>query len=277
MRQDKIDTGGLDYALCRYGRSRILFRGPRRALDPRYIACIGGTETFGKYILSPFPALLEARIAQTCVNLGCVNGGIDVFVDDPVIMQICQEADRRIVQVMGANLLSNRYYTVHPRRNDRFLHASAQLQAIYPEVDFTEFAFTRHLLGRLCDVSPVRFEIVVHELRQAWVARMRQLLSRIGPKTVLLWFSTEPLSDTLWFDRPGRLQIDPLFITAAMVDRLRPLVGSIAVITPSPEALARGSFGMVVPPPEQAVAAQMLGLGCHEEAAAALARLLGPA
>ncbi len=123
MKHEIIEGAGLTYAPCRYGMSRILFRGPKRRLDSPYVAFVGGTETFGKYIDRPFPAIIEKEIKRTCVNFGTVNGGV------------------------GANFLSNRFYSVHPRRNDRFLRASTVLQAIYSDVDFADFTFTRHMLG----------------------------------------------------------------------------------------------------------------------------------
>ena len=42
--------GALDYFPCRYGRSRVLFRGPRRPLDVPYVAFLGGTETYGRFL-----------------------------------------------------------------------------------------------------------------------------------------------------------------------------------------------------------------------------------
>ena len=93
MKHEKIVTGDLSYSPCRYGSSRMLFRGPRKRLDLPYLAFIGGTETYGKFIEKPFPSLVEKAMRQTCVNFGCVNGGIDAFVNDPTVMDICSEAD----------------------------------------------------------------------------------------------------------------------------------------------------------------------------------------
>lgn len=274
MRQDRIDPGAWQDAQCRYRGSRTLFRGPPRVLAPPYIACLGGSQTFGRYIDHPFPALLEPLLGRTCVNLGSMHAGITTFADDSAILDICHRADLTIVQVMGANNLSNRFYTVHPRRNDRFLRASDPLQTLYPEVDFTEFTFTRHLLGHLHDVSPVRFEIIVHELRQAWVARMQYLLAQIGGRRILLWFSAEPLNDAVWSDRLAGMQVDPLFVTAGMIDRLRSAVRRVVVVNPSPAALAQGCAGLRVPLSEQAIAAQMFGPRCHAEAAAVLVQAM---
>ena len=217
MKQEPIDLGELSYSPCKYGASRMLFRGPKRRLDRPYMAFIGETETYGKFIHKPFPTLVEKAMRQTCINFGCVNGGIDVFVNDPPIMEICNEADMTVVQVMGAHNLSNRFYSVHPRRNDRFLQASTVLQAIFDDVDFSEFSFTRHMLSALHSRSLDRFNIVVEELRSAWVARMTKLLRQIGPRAILLWFSEEEMNNEDWFERESQLQADPLFITAAMI------------------------------------------------------------
>lgn len=265
MKQEVVEPCELSYAPCRYGNSKILFRGPRRRLDLPYLACVGGTETFGKYIAKPFPVLIEKAMRQTCVNLGYVNGGIDVFNKDSAVIDLCRNADLTILQVMGAGNLSNRFYSVHPRRNDRFLQASTVLKAIYQDVDFSQFSFTRHMLGALHAQSPSRFEIVVEELRKAWVWRMKNLLEQIGKRVILLWFSEEPLSNADWAARPSNLQADPLFVTAAMVDELRPYVLSVTVSNPSPEALAEGCRGMVYPQSQSAAASEMLGVRCHQE------------
>lgn len=270
MKQETIEMGDLSYSPCRYGASRMLFRGPRRRLDRPYIAFVGGTETYGKFIEKPYPTLVEKAMRQTCVNFGCVNGGIDVFVSDTTVMEICSQADITVVQIMGANHLSNRFYSVHPRRNDRFLKCSTVLQAIYHDVDFSEFSFTRHMLSALHAKSLERFDTVVQELREAWVARMRNMLGQIGPRSVLLWFSEEALSDETWSSRSGQLQADPLFITETMIDELRPLVKSVVVVNPSAQALAKGTEGMFFPQSQSNAAGEMLGAACHADASAAL-------
>ncbi|SFR56983.1 hypothetical protein SAMN04488005_2978 [Yoonia tamlensis] len=271
MKQEVFPTTGIGIRACTYGQSKVVFRGPRKSLDQPYMAFVGSTETYGKFIQEPFASLVEQELHQTCVNFGCVNGGIDAFVNDDSVLDICRGAEMTVLQIMGANNLSNRFYSVHPRRNDRFVDASSVLQAIYEDVDFSEFSFTRHMLGALHDKSPRRFEIVVNELRQAWSARMKTLLDKLGSRVVLLWFSEEPLSDQDWAMRPAQLQTEPLFITASMVDELRPLVKDVVVVNPSRAALAQGVTGMVFPPAQEAMASEMLGVRCHEEAGAQLA------
>ncbi len=271
MKYDVLDGATLSYEPCRYGLSRIYFRGPKRDLGSPYLAFVGGTETFGKFIQSPFPALVEQQLKRPCVNFGCVNGGVDAFVNDPTLMGACRDAELTVVQIMGANNLSNRFFSVHPRRNDRFLRASSVLQAIYGEVDFADFTFTRHMLGALYAASPDRFDIVVTELRAAWVARMRNMLDQIGKRVVLLWFSKESPSDVAWQKRVNPIGGDPLFITNAMLTELSDKVMDIVVVNPSSQALHDGTDGMRFAPMQARAAADILGPRAHIELAEVLA------
>ncbi|SFS20485.1 DUF6473 family protein [Yoonia litorea] len=267
MKQEQIEDELISYSPCRYHGSRMLFRGPRKRLNQPYLAFVGGTATYGKFIEHPFPYLVEKAMRQPAVNLGCINGGIDAFLGDPAVTEICQNADLTVLQIMGANVISNRFYSVHPRRNDRFVGASSVMQAIYPDVDFTGFSFTRHMLGALQTRSTDRFETIVTELRTAWTARMRRFIEMLGRPPMLLWLSDTAPSDVHWSANPNQLQADPLFVTKTMVEDLRPLVRDIVYVTPSREALSQGVKGMVFPPSQRQAASEMLGVSCHREAA----------
>ncbi len=260
----------LDYHSCRYGASKLLFRGPRRQLRGDYIAVLGGSETYGKYMAAPYPALLETALGQPVVNLGYANAGADVFVNDISVMDICRNARACVIQITGAHNVSNRFYTVHPRRNDRFLRASSLLKTIYPEIDFTEFNFTRHLLATLQGVAPDKFALVRQELREAWIARMRAILGKIGPRVVLVWMSRQTP------DAPGGdiLRDDPLFVDRDMLDGLRPLVRDIVEIIATEDEIAAGHAGMIVPEHEVAIARDMLGTVAHDRLARELAEKL---
>ncbi|MBY6164037.1 hypothetical protein KUV73_24360 [Mameliella alba] len=263
--------GALEYYPCRYGTSRVLFRGPRRQLDGIYIAFLGGTETYGRFIEHPFPALLEQRIRVACANFGVVNAGVDLYLNDPGVMDLMSEATVKVVQVMGAQNLSNRFYSVHPRRNDRFLRASDKLLALYPEIDFTEFHFVRHMLGRLSEVSEERFAEVLSELRMAWTARMKHLLTQLRGNIVLLWFADHPVPS----DLPIRLEGDPLFVNREMIETLRPRVSRVVEVTASDAAQIEGTRGMVFSDFEACAAAELLGPLAHDEVTESLSTVLG--
>ena len=269
MSFDALGPGGLDYLPCRYGASKILFRGPKRRLEAPYVAFFGGTTTYGKFIKMPFPALLEEDTDLTCVNFGCLNGGIDVYAADPVLREAAIGARVTVIQVTSPRNMSNRFYKVHPRRNDRFIEASALLRTIYREVDFAEFSFVNHMLQRLHLISPERFHAVLDELRTAWLARMRLVLSQIPGKTVLLWAGrTAPPATAI------DIGAEPAFVTGGMVAEIEPLVTRYVQVVASEDAMSKGTEGMMFPDLEAPAAATMLGPQVHRDIAAALRPVL---
>lgn len=272
MAYEKLGETPLDYQPCRYGASKLLFRGPRRRLTGQYTVFLGSTETYGKFIATPFPALIEARTGVKCVNLGWPNAGVDVFLHDPDVLAIASHAKLTVVQVPAAQNMSNRFYSVHPRRNDRFVQASPMLRAIFREVDFTEFHFIRHMLRHLRHVAPDRFALIRDELQTAWIARMRLLLHQIGAPVALLWLSTHPPMDAA--DAPD-IGEDPAFVTRAMLDALRPKVVQVVDVTASRAALAHGTRGMVFSQFEANIASELMGPAVHDEVAEALSPLIG--
>ncbi|MFW5654866.1 MAG: DUF6473 family protein, partial [Roseicyclus sp.] len=175
------------------------------------------------------------------------------------------------IQALGAQNMSNRFYVVHPRRNDRFLRASAMLKALYPGVDFTEFHFTRHMLSALKEKSATAFEIVVAELQMAWQARMRLLATRLPGEKVLLWLSTRTPDDE---QHEHGLGDDPLFVTRHMLDTVRPYFTRLVEVSASPEARANGTHGMMLADVDVPAAAALPGPAVHQEVADALELVL---
>lgn len=242
-----------------------------RDLTGPYAAFLGGTETYGRFLPLPFPTLIEAQLGAPCVNLGWPNAGLDVFLHDPEILSLAANSCVVVLQVLGAQNISNRFYSVHPRRNDRFVQASPMLRALYSEVDFTEFHFTRHMLGCLARASPDRFGVVVAELQEAWVARMRLLLIRIEVPVVLIWISN---------DRPPENENEPdtgqhpAFVTREMLRAVEDHVVGMIDASTSRTALADGTSGMVYSELEASAATELPGPAAHEEAASALLPIL---
>jgi hypothetical protein len=273
MTYDPFGGGSVDYSPCRYGASKLMFRGPLREVDGTHAAVIGGTETYGKFIETPYPEMLEQMIRRPVVNFGYPNAGLDAFLNDRAVLDICRSAALRVVEVTGAANVSNRYYAVHPRRNDRFLRATAALKALYPEIDFAEFSFTRHMLGALRAASAGNFELVSGELHQAWVVRMRRLLEEIGGPTVLLWISDRAPQDAAG-DRPGTSA--PMMVDAAMLAELAPGIAATVEIVADSEELAAGFPMMRFSELDAPAAREMLGPVVHRRTALRLAEAAQP-
>jgi hypothetical protein len=262
----------LDYDPVRYGTSRISFRGPKKDLSGRYIAFLGGSETYGKFIPTPFPEHVEAELGLTCLNLGYMNAGIDAFIHEAEVLSMAAHAEITVIQVMGAQNMSNRLYRVHPRRNDRFLAASTMMQAVFREVDFTEYHFTRHMLHDVAAQANDRFAFITGELRTAWSKRMMLLLGMLPGKKILLWFADHPPPEDP-VALPGK---DPWFVDRGMIDRLRAHVDGIVEVNVSKGAMRQGIAGKHFAPLELSAARHMFGPQAHDEAAEALVKTLKP-
>ncbi len=271
MVYEKLGDSSLNYDPCEYPGSKLLFRGPKRALDEDYVAFLGGTDTYGKFIADPFVNQIEQKLGMACVNFGWANAGVDVFLHDAGVLQAAQSARAVVFQVPCAQNMSNRFYSVHPRRNDRFVAPMALMREVFPEVDFSEFHFTRHMLQHLQSRAPDRFSMLRKELQTAWVSRMRLLLSKIENDVVLFWFSKRrPSQDN---DSPD-VSLDPALVTRPMIEAVCSHGVEVVEVFESPKAVASGTNGMVYSRVEQAAASELLGPISHAEAAQALTPVL---
>lgn len=212
---------------CRYGASKLAFRGPKRSLTNEYVAFVGGTETYGKFVGRPFAERIEAATGVACVNLGQPNAGIDVMLGDPGLTRIAAGAACVVLQVPCAANLSNTFYKVHSRRNDRFLGAEPALRDLFGDVDFTEFSFTRHMLMHLHAVSHERFEEVRVGLAQAWMDGMHRLIAETRAPVILLWFSERTPEVHAGEVEP---RCEPVLVSRDMLEALRRHVVSIVEV-----------------------------------------------
>ena len=272
MAYENMPGPALDYAPCRYGRSKLLFRGPAQRLSGEFIAVLGGSETYGRYLADPYPALLQDEMGLRTVNFGCVNAGVDVFLNDETVLDACRRASAVVVQVTGAQNLSNRFYTVHPRRNDRFLRASPMMKAVFPEVDFTEFHFTGHTLVSLSQTSAARFALIRDELRRVWVQRMNLLMAQIGQPVVLLWMSERTPDDPAETVDDGR----PLFVTRDMIRALRGRIAALVEDRFDGRSGVGTLDGKFCAETEASAALLMPGPAVHGRVAKRLGRVLRP-
>ncbi|WP_151717388.1 DUF6473 family protein [Gemmobacter serpentinus] len=263
--------GALDYAPCHYGMSRVAFRGPAHDLRKPYLAVLGGTETYGKFVPEPYPTLVAAEEGLGVVNLGAVNAGVDLYLNEPDLLRIARGAEAVILQVVGAHNLSNRFYRVHRRRNDRFLGASPALRSLYPEVDFTEFSFTRHMLQALQQTSPERFCDVVAELRMVWLQRMQHLIRQLPPRLLLLWFAARR---PCRFATAVEVTLDPMLVDSEMIAALTPHVAAYIEVITAPTARVGNGDCVAFSAMEEPAAHGVPGPAAHREAANRLARAL---
>lgn len=255
---------GLDYRLCGFEGTRLRFRGPAPDFGKPYIAVLGGNETYGKFVRHPFPDLLQGWIDTPVMNLGVQQAGLSLFAEERWLLDTASRAELTVFQVLGAQNMSNRLYSVHSRRNDRFLAVSPALRDMYPSVDFAEVNFTGHLLDTLVTQSKAAFEVLVEELKWAWVQRMRRIVKTINGDVVLLWVSDRRPEDT----RNTIRESEPLFVDRAMLNELSgDVAGVVEVVGAAPASLD----GKVFLAGEAEAAQSLPGPADHARMAEALA------
>lgn len=238
---------------------RLSLRGPEPDIARPFAAVLGGSETCAADVSAPYPQLLSEWTGVPVVNMGVMHAGLSLYASERWLIDVAARAEVTIVQVTGAQNMSNRLFCVHPRRNDRFLTGSQALSAMYPGVDFTEVHFTGHLMSVLRKESPTHFETLAGELRWAWVQRLRRLLQSIPGNVLLLWLSERrPEDDDL---EAG----EPMFVTRAMLDEVSPLVSSIIEVVRARPKAAATAIPFACHPQDAAI---------HAAAAEALAPLI---
>jgi hypothetical protein len=221
-------------------------------LDRPYIAFLGGTEVFGRFVKTPLSDIGESLLEMPCVNLGAVNAGLDTFATDKALLRLAGRAEMTVVQVLGAQNISNDYYRVHPRRNDRFLQAMPALKELFPEVDYTEYHFNKHLLSSLQALSAERFTLVRQHLQDTWVDRMTQMIEGLKGRVVLLW---------LRYDLTGASAFghEPVLVERSMIQALEDRIQGLVEMDVAPAGLVDDFDGMLLGDLDLPAAQHMLG------------------
>lgn len=267
MSYELKSAGALSGGTCCYAGSRLPVRGPRRDLTTPYIAFLGGTEVFGRFVKTPFSDVTESLLQFPCVNLAGVNAGLDAFMTDEALLKVAGEAEVAVVQLLGAQNISNRYYRVHPRRNDRFLQAHPALMQLYPEVDYTEFHFNKHLLTTLQALSEERFAILQDHLQETWLSRMQQVIEALQGRVVMLWITYDLVGNAVF----GH---EPVLVDRAMVKSLESQTMGLLEVDVATAGQVDDFEGMAMGELDFPAAQHMLGPREHERIGCLLAETL---
>jgi hypothetical protein len=129
-----------------------------------HVLCLGGTETFGRFVAEPYPSAdLGIASAAARDQHGRRRRRARRRAERPAIARR-RRATAIVLQIPEAQNLSNRLYTVHPRRNDRFIKRLHHPAHHLPRRGFHRVSLHRHMLDHLGRLSADRFAIVRAEL-----------------------------------------------------------------------------------------------------------------
>lgn len=215
-----LDEALINYHSYRFGRRQRLLRGPMPDLSGRYIAFLGGEQTFGKFVEEPYTKLVQEETKLTALNIGVDGAGPGFFLNDPVLLEAACRAEVCVIEMTSAWNLSNRLYTVGRRYNRRLRAVSDMLRGLYPQVDFEQYDFVGKMLERLHALDSEKFEMIEKEMSAAWVARMKLLLESVETKKILFWFSERSPDERTKIDASKARLKYPDQVTRDMIDQV---------------------------------------------------------
>ena len=231
----EMDARPVDFILCQYENSKNLFRGPKKSYNGLYGVCLGGADTFGGQVPDPFSSMIERTVGIPILNLGAQHSGAGFYIEDDDILKIIENAHIILIEAPSVVNQSNPYYRVHPRRNDRFVTALAPLYELFPEADFVECHFTKHLITKLITLDAIRADIVFRALQSEWIRNLTMMRSRWNAQKVIHWYNPKqtkkpvfefPVADSIGFDPqmyPQVLQVQDCVVSIPL-DRTRKYV-----------------------------------------------------
>ena len=109
--------------------------------------------------------------------------------------------------------------------------------------------------------------MVEQELKEAWVARMKTLVSKVESPVVLLWLADHSPDELAAGTLDGS---DPLFVDRDMLEQVMPYSAGLVEVVVDPGEIAAGLDGLVYSAMEEPAARGMLGTVAHEKAATQL-------
>ena len=178
--QETDRAGGFDYRLHeRPGLGRQVFRGPAPDPGKPYIAFLGAAQTFGRFVETPFPALLGERLGVQALNLGVGGAGPRHF-DRPAYLDLANCAEAVVLQTLSGRSASSSLFDNSARGG--LIGSTPLAEGPVRAEDFLERAAK--------SLSPREFAAVVEEMRADYVASFLALLAKITSPRILLWLST---------------------------------------------------------------------------------------
>ena len=186
------------------------FRGPR-VTGEKFVVCVGAAQTFGRFVVAPYPMLISRALGIEVLNLGRGGAGPTFPLSNPLLLEHINRARVAIVQVFSGRSQSNSLFqTVNHgmrginRTDGRLVSAS----------DFYTWLLQQ-------DEQLARK--IVAETRVNYVRAMTDLLNAIATPKVLLWFSVRtPEYQEQWSLPAHRLLGEfPQLVNRGMVNQLR--------------------------------------------------------
>jgi hypothetical protein len=205
----------VDYRMYLEENTGLWLRGPQpeRLEEGRFIACIGGAQTFGCFCDNPFPVLLQEALNIPVVNYGIGGAGPSFFLQNEKIFERLDKSACTIVQVMSGRSESNSVFDtgglafITRRTDGRRMGARAAYQSLVRQ---------KMILGRR------DLKRIIAETRENWVKNCRSLIEKTEAPVVLFWFAKRgPDYRERYFHVSTLLGGFPHLVNQEMIDSVR--------------------------------------------------------
>jgi LPS sulfotransferase NodH len=210
--QELDRPGGFDYELYRLPTvGTTTFRGPPVDTSAPYLAFIGAAQTFGRFVPTPFPRQIGARLGVPVLNLAVGGAGPRHYLTSNYL-ELINGAETVVIQIMSGRSASNSLFD-----NSDSGGLIGRVRGEQSTMRAEEF-FSR--LGKTHSQS--RVKEIVDETRNDYVLSFVQLLRKIVVPKILFWFSIRaPQYDENYENIPdGFLGSFPHLVNQNMVRRL---------------------------------------------------------
>ena len=188
------------------------YRGPAIDLTKPYVACIGGAQTFGRFVQTPFPHQLSERLGCQVLNLG-LGGAGPRFALLPKVLPLLQGARLVVVQMFSGRSASNSIVdnSLRGRNGGRDQRTGDWVS--------TEQVFRQVFESGDRDAM----ERLVEETRTDYVETMVELGRELTCPSVLLWMSRrKPRYELKWDDMFGIMRHYPQLIDDKCLEQIIP-------------------------------------------------------
>jgi hypothetical protein len=208
-----LDRPHFSYDLYKIdGITNTSFRGPRIDRSKPYAACLGAAETFGRFAVHCYPALLKEKLGFQVLNLGVGGTGPLWFQAQPYI-NLANKAKFVVVVVLSGRSESNSLF------DNR---ASGNLMGVR-KTDKRLMRFEEFVSDLMKTESRDRVMEIIQETRASYVSNMMTLLQKIYRPKILFWFSMRTPEYQERFGSTWELLGDfPQIVNRKMIDLLRP-------------------------------------------------------
>jgi hypothetical protein len=231
----------VDYDCYQLGETGLWFRGPQpEVLDSgSYFTALGAAHTFGCFVESPYPQLLQERLGVPALNLGYSGAGPAFFARHRELLEYVNRGAFCIVQVMSARSTSNSMFDnpeglAYGKRREGGISTAEEM---FEDLVTSELrrlpGGNRRLLRGLLKLTRMPIPAVrkvVKESRMNWLNSMYELLNAITVPKILFWFSTREMAYKSSYHNAGHLLgVYPHLVNRKMIDELRGMVDDTVV------------------------------------------------